>query len=677
MKQLALPVRQIGNSVLLSIVVSITIISTIMAQNTMPDTSTYRMVQAIQGRTLYTEQCASCHGSDLEGGAAPKLIGPLFRNAWSRPNVTVLDLYYIISTTMPPGQKDVLTHDQYLDILSYILQRNGVPAGNKAIQPEAEYLLAIHMEADTSMHAPEFITGPNGLKPKGTGPDAMDLLHAADHPANWLYITRDYHGTRYSPLSQINRNNIAKLHPVCIYQVGDPGNFQTGPIIYNGTMYITGVHVTAAIDAATCQQKWQFIWQPKDRESWLNNRGVAIKDGYVVRGTADGYLVALDSKDGALLWARQIANPSIGETLTMAPMIYNDMILIGPAGSENGISGWVGAFQLVDGKPIWRFNTVPGVTRSGGKSWGNPQNILIGGGAVWTPLSLDPEKGELYVAVTNPAPDFSPNLRPGSNLYTNSIIALDVNTGKLLWYKQLVPADEHDWDLTQVSPIFQARVDGKMHNVVATAGKDGMLRVLDQTSHQIVYETAVTTRKNVDAPVTTEGTYACPGVLGGVEWNGSALDPSEGLLITPAVNFCSTFYADEPGNVRYTEGNLYLGGKVEMDYKSWSGWLTAVNIQDGSVRWKYKSPGPMVAAVTTTAGGLVLTGELTGDFLVLDAANGKPLYRFNTGGPVGGGIVSYSIDNRQYIAVASGSPSQFWTGEHRGSSTIIVFSLPK
>lgn len=460
------------------------------------------------------------------------------------------------------------------------------------------------------------------------------------------------------------------------YQVGDPGNFQTGPIVYNGTMYITGAHVTAAIDAATCQQKWRFDWQPKDRESWINNRGVAVKDGYVVRGTSDGYLVALDAKDGTLLWARQIANPSIGETLTMAPMIYDNMILIGPAGSENGISGWIGAFSLADGKPIWRFQTVPGATRSGGKTWENPQNILIGGGAVWTPLSLDPGKGELYVAVTNPAPDYSPNLRPGSNLYTNSIIALDVHTGKLNWYKQLVPADGHDWDLTQVSPVFQARVKGKMHNLVATAGKDGMLRVLDQESHQILYKTAVALRKNVDAPVTTEGTYACPGTLGGVEWSGPALDPSEGLLITPAVNFCTTFYTDEPEKIRYTEGNLYLGGKAEMDLKSWSGWLTAVDIHNGSIRWKYRSQGPMIAAVTTTAGGLVLTGELTGDFLVLDASNGKPLYRFNTGGPVGGGVITYSVDNRQYIAIASGNPSQFWTGKHRGASTIVVFSLP-
>lgn len=394
----------------------------------------------------------------------------------------------------------------------------------------------------------------------------------------------------------------------------------------------------------------------------------------MVRATSDGYLFALDSADGSLLWARQVADPWKGETFTMAPMIYEDRILIGPAGSENAISGWIGAFNLTDGEPVWRFDTVPGATPGGAEPWSNLSDIPLGGGAVWTPFSLDVEAGELYVAVTNPAPDLPAALRPGPNLYTNSIVALDVQTGALRWYDQMVPNDDHDWDLTQVSPVFRTKVEGFDRDLVATVGKDGVLRVIDRRTRERIFETEVTTRTNVTAPVTVDGTFTCPGILGGVEWNGPSFHPGQNVLITPAVDYCFTFFLDE--DVRYVEGKSYLGGHVEPGPDGWAGWITAVDASDGSTRWKYKSESPMVAAVTTTAGGLVLSGELNGDFLILDVEDGNVLYRFNTGGPIGGGIVSYSVDGQQYLAVASGRPSSFWFAEHSGSSTMVVFSLP-
>src|ERR1039458_10342078 len=200
------------------------------------------------------------------------------------------------------------------------------------------------------------------------------------------------------------------------------------------------------------------------------------------------------------------------------------LVLIGPAGSENGISGWVGAFRLRDGSPVWKFQTVPGATLAGSESCGNPKGIKLGGGSVWTPFTLDVEKRELFVAVTNPAPDLPANLRPGDNRYTNSVVVLDVQTGKLLWYRQMVPNDSHDWDLTQVSPLFRAKAGGREAQLLATVGKDGILRTIDRDNHEVVYSTAVTTIKNVEAPVTKEGVVACPGVLGGVEWNGPALN---------------------------------------------------------------------------------------------------------------------------------------------------------
>ena len=643
------------------------------AQLEAPATSTYTETQFERGATLYQENCATCHGVDLDNGSAPPLAGALFQRSWSQENAGTGDLLFIMSTTMPPRGLTQVSRAQHLDILAYLLGNNGILPGSEALQDNRQYLSRIQMYRGANDAAPEFIAGSRS-RPQGTGPNTQQLVNAAGDGSNWLYHTQNFEGTRYSPLEQINVANAAQLRPACIYQLGDEGNFQTGPLVYDGVMYLTGAHVTAAIDAGTCKQLWRHTWRTRDREVWLRNRGVGLLDGYVVRGTADGYLVALDAADGTELWARQVANPWLGETLTMAPLIYDGVIYIGPAGSENAISGWVAAFRLSDGNQLWKFDTVPGATREGGDTWDNPLSIPLGGGAVWTPFSFDVALNELYVAVTNPAPDLPANLRPGANLYTNSIVALDIRNGSLNWYQQMVPNDDHDWDLTQVSPIVRTSINSTRRDLITTVGKDGILRVLDQNSHERLFEREIAIITNADQPVTPQGVYACPGPIGGVEWNGPAWHPGEQLIITPAVNVCATFTADP--NPTHVPGRTYMGGSVRFDRDNTSGWLTAVNVTDGSVRWQYVSPEPMVGAVTTTAGGLVITGELTGDFLVFDVALGQELYRFNTGGPVGAGVISYAVNNKQYLAVASGNPSNLWPTPNPGSGTIVVFSLP-
>jgi len=278
--------------------------------------------------------------------------------------------------------------------------------------------------------------------------------------------------------------------------------------------------------------------------------------------------------------------------------------------------------------------------------------------------------------VTNPSPDLPVHLRQGDNLYTNSIVVLDVRTGRLRWHRQLVPNDSHDWDVTHAAPLFTATVNGAARRLVATAGKDGVLRALDRDTHNVLWETPVTTRENAGAPVTTTPVRVCPGVLGGSEWNGPAYSPSTNLLYVPAVDWCTTFSAFE--QVRFIPGKIYMGGKSDMDPAAKAqGRITAVDASTGAVKWKYRSPRPMVAAVTTTAGNLVLTGELTGDFVVFDARNGDVLYRFNTGGPMGGGIVTYSVGGQQYIAAASGSPSNFWIDRNPGAPTIVIFTVAR
>lgn len=640
----------------------------------------FTAAQAAAGEAVYARACATCHGASLTGGSAPPLAGPAFARSWSDPRVTLDDLFFIIRTTMPPNNMSALSPSDRVAVFAHLLARNGYPAGAVALaadapQLSAERLQAVALAPDVRTPPPAFVPGTAALPAADVGP-SQAALNDAEGSGDWLVHNHDYSGTRHSPLTQITPANAARLAPACMFQMGEPDNFQTMPIVHQGVMYLTTATSTVAIDAASCALKWRHKWTLQDDPGWQRNRGVAIKDGRVVRATGDGYLLGLHAQTGAMLWARQVAKPAAGETFTMAPILFEDLVLIGPAGSENNIQGWVGAFRLSDGSPVWRFNTVPQPGEAGYETWKNPRGIPIGGGAVWTQFSLDPATGDLHVAVTNPAPDLPIHLRQGSNLYTNSVVTLDARTGRLRWHRQLIANDSHDYDVTHASPLFSTTIEGQMRRLVATAGKDGMLRVIDRDSRDVLYEAAVTTRENAEVPVGLAPIRACPGVLGGVEWNGPAYHPGVNMLYTPAVDWCTTFTAFE--QVRHIPGKLYMGGTTEMDPPSKAqGWITAIDAATGAVKWRHRSPRPMVAAVTTTAGDVVFSGELTGDFVTLDARSGEVLYRFNTGGPMGGGVITYEVGGRQYVAVASGSPSNYWVLGHAGAPTLVVFALPR
>jgi alcohol dehydrogenase (cytochrome c) len=506
------------------------------------------------------------------------------------------------------------------------------------------------------------------------GPTQRELSAADASRGDWLYGTHDYSGRRYTVLDRLTPANVASLRPVCVYQAGSLGAFHTNPLVHRGVMYLTTRHATIALDAKTCAVKWRHAWDPSQRAMAQANRGVAIKDGRVVRGTADGRLIALDAATGDVLWERKAADRARGEMFNMAPVIFEDLVIIGPAGSELGFRGWIGAFKLSDGSPVWRFNTVPMPGEPGAETWPTETAAERGGGAVWTPLALDAETGIVFVPTTNPAPDFAGDVRAGANLYTNSVVALDARTGALVWARQLIPHDTHDWDVTQAGPLFSARIGGVERTLVAGAAKDGMLHALDRKSGAIVWSTAVSKRENVDVPLTPQGVHVCPGILGGVQWNGAAFSPRSGLLYIPSVDWCATFTVDKD-EPPYVAGAGYMGGSFTLDpVASGRGWLSAVDAATGKIRWRYASKAPMLGAVTATASGLLLTGETSGDFLALDATSGRVLYRFATGGAVAGGVITYAVDGSQYVAVMSGGLTSFW-GKPDGAATVIVFGL--
>jgi alcohol dehydrogenase (cytochrome c) len=625
---------------------------------------------ASAGKTVFENQCASCHSTVAGGqGFGPSLAGVIDRksgtvagfsystamaNAGLTWDTKTLDGFLTSSTVKVPGTSmsvEIPSETDRSNVIAYLGTLGGAAAAN----------------------APAAAAVPANV-PLGQGPTQQELLRAARDTQNWLYASKDYTGQRFVNLDQINAGNAARLRAVCIYRSNNAGATQTNPLVYKGVMYLTIDKQIVAIDAATCRERWTYNWQTKDQVLSATNRGVALKDGRVIRGTADGYLIAVDMAKGSLLWSRKIADAKSSQYLSMPPLIFGDLIIYGPAGGDWGEKSWIGAFKLDTGEPVWRFNLIPDADEPGADSWTNPQAREHGGGAVWTPLSLDADKGVLFVPVGNPAPDFYREARPGSNLYTDSVVALDAKTGKLLWYQQFSGDDMHDWDLSQVSPIFRAEVKGRPRNLLTVSGKDGLLRMLDRDSHEILYEMPITTRENVQAEPTAAGVHICPGLLGGMEWNGPAYSPKTSTLFVATVDWCGIFKKFDSAP-QFTENAHYYGGSVTPDARDQAkGWLYAIDAGSGSLRWRQHWPTPLVAGITATSGGVLFTGDLNNDFLVIDARGGKTLYRFNTGGSIGGGVITYAVEGKQYVATTSGVVSGFFGGT--GTSAVIVFALP-
>jgi alcohol dehydrogenase (cytochrome c) len=379
-------------------------------------------------------------------------------------------------------------------------------------------------------------------------------------------------------------------------------------------------------------------------------------------------------------------------TVPMAPIAWNGLLFVGNAGGDVfGVTGHVWALNQSDGKTVWRFDSVPesGAARA---TWRNAPGVPITGGAFWTTFAIDAENGVLYVPAGNPAPDFVPEARPGENLFSNSVIAIDARSGVALQHKQIVPNDFHDWDVSAGPVVLTTRGGRKL---VASANKDGLLSALDRATVRpgvsgpaatllptmpIVYQTPTTTRENVETRLSTASAVRfCPGTQGGTEWNGPAYDSTQNALIVGATDWCSTVQQVQVDKLAGRAGGFFSGatqGFGTLDpVAKWGGWLTAIDADTGAVRWKYRSAMPMLAGVTPTAGGLVFTGELNGDAIALDAKTGKLLWKHSTGNAIGGGVVTYTAGGKQRVAVAAGFKSAIWPAPG-DSNKVIIYALP-
>lgn len=496
----------------------------------------------------------------------------------------------------------------------------------------------------------------------------------AQTPTDWPSYNRTLTSERFAPLSSINAGNADKLKVVCTFDTGETTAFQSGLIQVDGALFATTEHDTFSIDPNTCKQNWRV--HEDFPNSYLGaQRGVAIEDGRVFRGAANGRVYAYDQKSGARLWDTQIADQSKGETVPASPIVWQGLVFIGNAGGDNrGVKGRMYALEAKTGKIVWEFYLVPkkpgdierGPQAKGGapaSTWKNAPGVEISGGATWTSYSLDPKTGLLYVPGGNPSPDFAKGLRKGSNLFAGSVVVLDAKTGAYARHFSIVPDDFHDYDVSSAPALFTSKGGTE---VMAVTPKDGFIYAYDRKTGKRLYRLAATTQFNTAAPMSAKGVRFCPGTQGGSEWNGPAFDPAHDAVITGQVDWCSTVHFDDDDKIKSVAAAQAWTGSSKDGFgrpdaqAQWGGWLTSLDAVSGKQRWKFRAPNPILGAVTPTAGNVVFFGDVGGIFYALNSETGAKLWQQDMGSAVAGGVITYDTGAGQKVAFSAGLTSKIW-----------------
>ncbi|HEX4782082.1 MAG TPA: PQQ-binding-like beta-propeller repeat protein [Usitatibacter sp.] len=520
---------------------------------------------------------------------------------------------------------------------------------------------------------------------------------AASDTRNWIHPNGSYDQARFYRGNQVNAANVAKLKPAFVFQTAVLESMETAPIVVDGIMFLTtSFNHVYAIDAATGEEFWHYKHKLGPIVTVCcgnNNRGVAIEGGTLFMGTLDSKLVALDAKSGKVLWQSDIADPEKGYSETMAPAVVDGKVIIGTNGGEYGIRGFVKAFDAKDGKLLWTFYTIPEKGHEGvwakNDATGRDMHRDIAaeqaalakdssfyqtlGGGVWMTPAVDRKTNTIFFVVGNPSPDLYGAIRPGDNLYTDSMVALDLNTGKYKWHYQYIAHDV--WDLDAVSPpiLTQAKdASGKVVDVVIHGGKTGHVYVHERATGKLVrFSDAMIPQENMWVLPTKQGARMLPGANGGVEWSPLAVDPRTHTAFAANLHQPMTYHVED---APYPGGKLWLGGafKTIPAEEQW-GNLVAVNLDTGKIAWQHKTPQPLIGGVLATGGNLVFNGEANGWFKAYDSRTGKELWKYNCGAGVNAPAVSYMVNGKQYVAVAAGGNNQI--DSKRGNS-VFVFAMP-
>jgi alcohol dehydrogenase (cytochrome c) len=509
------------------------------------------------------------------------------------------------------------------------------------------------------------------------------LLRSDSEPQNWLTYSGSFRGQRYTPLTQVTPENVKNLEPQWVFQVRSLEKFEATPIVVDGILYtVQPPNDLVALDAATGRTFWMYSYRPSaDSRPCCGrvNRGVAILGDTLFMGTIDAHLVAVDAKTGRPVWDVRLERPEAGYALTVAPLVVKDKVIVGTAGGEYGIRGFLAAYDAKTGKEAWRFYTIAGPGEPGRETWGG-DSWKTGGGSIWVTGSYDPDSNLTYWGVGNAGPDWNGDSRPGDNLYTSSVVALDADTGKLKWHYQFSPHDEFDYDAVQIPVLADVRWQGSPRKVMMWANRNGFFYVLDRRSGEFLsgkpfvrvnwaegFDKNGRPNRVPGMVPTSEGTLIYPGNQGATNWYNPSYSPRTGLFYIPSwVNY-SSLYVKRPQD--FVEGRSFGGGgarstvpqglrtatnnfrKEEEGY----GAIRAIDPLTGERKWEYKMTDFTDAGILTTASDLLFSGGREGFFYALDARTGSLLWKFTVGGQIQSGPIAYAVGGRQYIAVNAGS----------------------
>jgi alcohol dehydrogenase (cytochrome c) len=500
------------------------------------------------------------------------------------------------------------------------------------------------------------------------------LVNSEKEPQNWLTYSGDYLGRRFSRLDQINVKNVRTLVAKWVYQTGATGKLETSPLVVDGILYATAQDDRAfALDARTGRPIWMYQHQlPGDIRPCCGrvNRGLALLEDKVFLGTLDAHVIALDTKTGNVIWDVVAADYQKGYSFTVAPLAVKSLVVIGVSGGEYGVRGFIDAYDASTGARKWRFYTVPGLGEPGHETW-EGDSWKTGGAPAWNTGTYDAVTNQIFWPTGNPAPSNRGEGRAGDNLYSNTLLALNADTGKMNWYFQFTKHDEHDWDATQVPVIVDSgghsAGDSGGKRLIAQANRNGFFYVIDRTNGKLISANAygkITWSDAKDAegrPVakqeaspTLEGHTVCPGALGTTNFMAPTFDPQTALFYVTARDQCDIFStAPQP----YEAGHAYYGSAYfpSDEAEPYRGFLKAIDPASGEIKWKFEHTSPTWSGVLSTAGGLVFTGDAEGNFIALDAATGKALWHFQMGGAVYAAPMAFAVDGKEYVAIAAGS----------------------
>jgi alcohol dehydrogenase (cytochrome c) len=514
-----------------------------------------------------------------------------------------------------------------------------------------------------------------GDDPPATISTAIDIhsddLLAQPLAGNWLSYNGDYSGRRYTSLSEINKNNLAQLRAAWVFHAHNSSRLEVTPVVANGMMFVTASNDAFALDARSGRVVWHHS-RPNaegliDDASRHITRGVGLWRNRLYMETDNAHLLCLDARSGNLIWDVAYADWNRNYGATSAPLVVKDKVLVGTSGGDDGVRGFVAAYDAWSGKLVWRFWTIPAPGEFGSESW--PGKLYLhGGGTTWMPGTYDPKLNTIYWGTSNPAPDFEGGVRPGDDLYTDCLLALDPDTGKLKWYFQFTPHDLFDFDAVETPILIDAVYQGTARKLLVEANRNGYLYVLDRTNGKFLSATPFVEKLNwargIDAagrPVLTEvkptgeGTRVCPGYAGATNWFAPSYSESTHSVYFMALEQCETYFfkpqAFQEGQGYYSTGVKRIPGESSQKL------LVAFNLDAGSIAWKYSQVGGgrSSAGTMATAGDLVFFGDDAGSFEAVDAQSGKPLWHFNTGQDMSASPMSYAVAGKQYVAIAAGS----------------------